>query len=191
MKKVIMLVAMLLTITACNSGNDVADQLEPDTFSKQDMAIYKVDNTKGRVSYGMSRKDAEKVLGTGDEATTNTYTYDSGVGVLYRDDKVVAITLKRESQGVYRTARGAEIGMSTTRITELYGEKHAINGTGNYQEYHYDTETGQFLDEAALLQNPGSKEALRARHIFSAAYDGDNNAIELFLIDGLAARTLK
>lgn len=191
LKKSIMLVAMLFTITACSSGNDVADKLEPDTFSEQDMAIYKVDNTKERVSYGMNRKDAEKVLGTGVEAATNTYKYESGVGVLYRDDKAVAITLKRESQGVYRTARGAGVGMSTARITELYGEKYAINSTENNQQYHYDTEAKQFMDVAALLQNPGSKEALRGRHIFSASYDGDKNATEIFLIDGLAARTLR
>lgn len=50
-------------------------------------------------NYGMRRKDAEKVLGTGSVGITNSYTYESGVSVLYRDDKAVAITLQRESQG--------------------------------------------------------------------------------------------
>lgn len=182
---------LLLVLAGCSSGNDAADKMEPDTFSKQDMAIYKVDNSKERVSYGMSRKDAEKVLGTGNEGIPNSYTYDSGVSVLYRDDKAVGITLQGESQGAYRTARGAEVGMTKANITELYGEKYAIDKVETNLDYYYDTEAEQFLDEAALQQKPVSDEALRARHLVSTAYDGDGNAMLILLLDAQAATTFK
>lgn len=99
---------VLLILAGCSSSSGVirSAEMEPDTFSEQDMAIYKADNSKERISYGMSRKDAEKVLGTGNEGLPNSYTYESGVSVLYREDKAVAITLRVNTEGIYRTARG-------------------------------------------------------------------------------------
>ncbi|WP_440832364.1 hypothetical protein [Paenibacillus sp. 22594] len=186
---------LLFVLAGCSSSsgasNSKAAKLEPDTFSEQDMAIYKVDNSKERVSYGMRRKDAEKVLGTGSVGITNSYTYESGVSVLYRDDKAVAITLKRESQGTYRTARGAETGMTKANIKELYGEKYAFESSEKYMEYYYDTEVKQLVEGSTIKLNSLSGEALKAKQLVSTAYDAEGNAILIILLDGQAANTFK
>ena len=190
---------LLLILAGCGSnseaGNTNAVNMEPDTFSKQDMAIYKIDNSKERVSYGMSRKAAEKVLGTGVEGITNSYTYESGVNVLYREDKAVAIRLQGGTQGEFRTARGAEAGMTKAEIKQLYGEKYALESSGRTMEtmeYYYNAETGQQLDEEAAKEAYSlSREELIATHLISTAYDAEGRATLIMLMDGLAANTMQ
>ncbi|MEK4061435.1 MULTISPECIES: hypothetical protein [unclassified Paenibacillus] len=182
---------LLLLLAGCSSGNAEPVTMEPDTFSKQDMAIYKAVNSKERVSYGMSRKNAEKVLGTGNKGIPNSYTYDPGVSVIYRDDKVVSIALRKESQGVYRTARGAEAGMSHAGIKKLYGEKYAIENAENYMDYYYDTETRQLVKSSVQELNSLSGEALRGIHMISTVYDEEGKATIIILMDMQAATTMK
>lgn len=186
---------LLFVLAGCSShsegGTSKAAAMEPDTFTEQDMAICKVDNSKERVSYGMSRKDAEKVLGAGNEGLPNSYTYDSGVSVLYREDKAVAITLRQETQGIYRTARGAEAGMTKAEIKELYGEKYAVEGNESYLDYYYDTEKEQLVEGSVKELNSLAGEDLIARQLVSTAYDEEGNAMLISLLDGQAANTFK
>ena len=193
----LILIPVLLVLAVCSSGNAQVYKMEPDTFSEQDMAIYKVDNSKERVSYGMSRKNAEKVLGTGNEGISNWYTYDSGVSVLYRHDKAVVITLERVSQGAYKTARGAEVGTNKERIKELYGEKYAIENASEtmkslkYLEYYYDTETKELVKEYPSDFKSLSKKELRAKHLLSTTYDEDGKIVLIILMDGQATNTFE
>ncbi|MEK3866826.1 hypothetical protein MHH60_25485 [Paenibacillus sp. FSL H7-0716] len=193
----LVLIPVLLVLAVCSSGNAKVSKMEPDTFSNQDMAIYKVDNSRERVSYGMSRKNAEKVLGTGNEGISNWYTYDSGVSVIYRHDKAVAITLERESQGAYKTARGAEVGTNKERIKELYGEKYAIENASEsmkslkYLEYYYDTETKKLVKENTSDFKSLSKKELRAKYLLSTTYNEDGKIGLIILTDAQATNTFE
>ncbi|MNB94861.1 hypothetical protein D3C75_420220 [compost metagenome] len=184
---------VLLILAGCSSSSGVirSAEMEPDTFSEQDMAVYKADNSKERISYGMSRKDAEKVLGTGNEGLPNSYTYESGVSVLYREDKAVAITLRVNTEGIYRTARGAHVGMTSSAIKELYGEKYAIAEGDQSMEYYYDTKTATMLERSEVNMNSLSGEELVDIHLLSTAYNAEGKAVFVILMDGQAANTFK
>ncbi|ETT53485.1 MULTISPECIES: hypothetical protein [unclassified Paenibacillus] len=179
-------ILLLFALPGC--GNNEAVSMEPDTFSKQDMAIFKADNSKERVSYGMSRKAAEKVLGKGTVGLPNSYSYEFGVSVIYRDNKVVSMAMAGEPQGVYRTARGAELGMSKTRIKELYGTKAAIEND-KYMDYYYNSESGQLYERAVKEWNSLTGDALRDIQMLSTLYDEAGNARIIILMDGQVANT--
>lgn len=177
---------LLFALPGC--GNTEAVNMEPDTFFKQDMAIFKTDNSQEQVSYGMSRKAAEKVLGNGKAGIPNSYTYEFGVSVIYRNNKVVSLALTGEPQGVYRTARGAELGMSKTAIKELYGAKYAIEND-KYMDYYYNSESGQLYEGSVKELNSLKGDALKRRQMVSTVYDEAGNARVIILMDGQVATT--
>lgn len=68
---------ILLVLSGCSQ----AKKFEPDNFSKDDLAIIKEDDSKFKLSYGMSRTDVEKLLGNAKEDSMNSRisNYDFGV----------------------------------------------------------------------------------------------------------------
>lgn len=165
---------ILLVLSGCSQ----AKKFEPDNFSKDDLAIIKEDDSKFKLSYGMSRTDVEKLLGNAKEDSMNSRisNYDFGVKVMYREDSVAGIMLTEDSKEIYQTARGASVGMTKEQIKEVYGSKYAL-GDHNI-DYIYDSKNDRFIE------SPGSKEAEDLEQIYSMSamvVDGEVNSI--FLMD--------
>lgn len=84
MRKTLLVVLFLFVLTACADSKD--------GVTTKDLAIQKVNDHKAIVEYGMSRADAEEVLGKGeDKDIANSVMYSSGVRIMYREDKVAGI----------------------------------------------------------------------------------------------------
>ncbi|BBI32400.1 hypothetical protein [Cohnella abietis] len=142
MKSVLRLTVLVLLISAavgCSGGS-----FKPNTFSLSDMCIVKIDN-KSKVCYGDTRSQAEKVLGSGTKSVFG-YDYDFGVSLGFRDDKVVLLSFDEDAKGVYRTARGAKIGILKSDVEKLYGDKYA-GEDGEYLHYLYDSKGNEFISE--------------------------------------------
>jgi len=81
------------------------------------------DSNRNVIYYGMSRDDAERILGAGAEHSVvisgrNFYQYDDGdIAILYRNDSVVLVIV--EVPG-WSTPSGVEVGTTATRLHELY-----------------------------------------------------------------------
>ncbi|KLU55175.1 hypothetical protein EL84_24215 [Paenibacillus sp. VT-400] len=142
----ILVVIMVLIMSACGGGS-----FKPDEFSKDDMAIIKIE-TDEKVKCGMSRLEAEKILGKGEGTTgiVSTLEYASGILIEYREDVVASIKLNGESKGNYKTARGAEVGILKGEVLEKYGHKFVITENSSAIEMKYILNNGEELSESEI-----------------------------------------
>jgi hypothetical protein len=105
--------------------NAAAMPIEPaQPITAADMAMVREENgTKIAITLGMSRKEVEAIVGAPLIETNFGISYD-GIKVGYRDDRVVALTIKLgdESKTIYKTARGAGVLNSRQVIEAMYGE---------------------------------------------------------------------
>ncbi|RRJ61777.1 hypothetical protein EHV15_01390 [Paenibacillus oralis] len=145
-------IILLLLVTGCNSGNKADDidisALNKNAISPGDITI--LDNNNQKVYLGMSRKSAEKILGSGEqsEEEKNNYDYEHGVKIIYVNDKVIAISLSSESENFYRTIRGVHIGMLKDKVINLYGEEYIEEGPMGDESllaYMYDSTNKKYL----------------------------------------------
>lgn len=161
-------VVVLIMLTGCSQGN----RFEPDTFSKDDLAIIKEDDSKFKLSYGMSRDDVEKLLGAPKEdenSFKHQSSYDFGVRIMYRDDTVAGIVLEESSKGIYQTVRGIGVGMTREQIEAVYGSKYALKD----QSYMYDSKSERFIESPpnAADEKPEDLEQIYA---MTPTINGDN-----------------
>ncbi|MDP5276150.1 hypothetical protein [Chengkuizengella axinellae] len=131
---------LLLTLIGC-SGKEYS---EPDTLSKEDLCIIKIEDSK-KVCYGMSKEDTEEILGAALVEDSFYNDYDFGVRVGYREDLVAFIFLNYQSKDIYQTSRGAQVGMSREDIKNLYGSKY-VNELDYELRYAFDSNNNIFLD---------------------------------------------
>ena len=95
----------------------------------------------------MSQEEAEKILGEGTSTGVGqSYQYNNGITIGYRDAKVVSIILNKDSKGYFKTARGAEAGMTSSRIVDLYGKEHVLVESERNIDYAYHIQKETFLD---------------------------------------------
>ncbi|MBD3919301.1 hypothetical protein H8B09_11095 [Paenibacillus sp. PR3] len=89
-----------------------------------DLSMIKVDGgAQSAISLGMTRKEAEAIVGEPiSDSRIGGVGYD-GILVAYRNDKVVALTIRlsEESKTLYKTVRGAGLLNSRKVIEGLYG----------------------------------------------------------------------
>jgi outer membrane protein assembly factor BamE (lipoprotein component of BamABCDE complex) len=116
-----------------------------DGISEDQLAVIRLDD-KVKISFGMTRDEVNEKLGVenpGDDVFTG---YDSGLSVIFREDKVVSITLSEGSEGVYETADGVGVGMTKQETMDVYGDKSraAQQDPENSLSYIYDTETEEY-----------------------------------------------
>lgn len=136
-----------IVLTGCNSSGGI---------TKKELGVVKVDDKDAIVHYGMTRSDAEKLLGKEKNAGKVLVSYENGIDVAYREDNVVAIFLKKESEGFYTTTSGARIGMLEYEIKNIYGAKDIISLPSTYTSYYnYSTETKKFLTQEELNELSG------------------------------------
>jgi len=141
----------------------------------------KKEDLKAEVCYGMTRADAEKIVGEAEEDNGVSTNYDSGVKLFFRDQTVVGIGLIDGSQGIYQTARGAEVGVTFDKIKQLYGEKYALQISERNLDYAYDTDAKKFLSEV----ESGRKNQIESEpiHLFSMMLGEDDKVSILLLMD--------
>jgi outer membrane protein assembly factor BamE (lipoprotein component of BamABCDE complex) len=179
MKKGLIFLLICLILAACSSGKNA--------LSREDLCIAKVGNTETKVCYGMERAAVEKILGAG-KTNGGIIEYDSGVSLLYRDDKAAGISLSRGSEKRFQTVRGVEVGMEKSDIKKIYGSKTIIDGKMNL-DYMYNSLEQKFITEAEKA--PPSEQTLKETNSFSVQFDENGFAERIMLLDRMMAIHLK
>ncbi|GIP32672.1 hypothetical protein [Paenibacillus sp. J2TS4] len=175
------LLILLVLVISVGCGKS-AGSFEADTFSDKDMCIRKKEDLNAVICYGMSRAKAEEVAGSETGSNMGIADYPDGVRIFYRDDTVAGMALFEGSQGIYQTARGAELGMLLDDIKKLYGEKYKLDTGERNLDYAYDTATQKFLSTAeAGMKTQGESQSI---YLFSGLFKGEDHTAEsLFLVD--------
>lgn len=157
MKLYRILIALILSATVlvgCSTSND---------FS---MGIVKTDQNKSPVKYGMGRSEVEKILGEGDDESSDGQTvyYGKSLRLWYRDDKISGIELRVNSEEAYVTTSGVKAGMVEDDIKKIYGEKfYSDMKNGGRLTYYYDTETKEIVNQETEQSNKKLTEAIREK----------------------------
>ncbi|MDT8979957.1 hypothetical protein RQP50_27385 [Paenibacillus sp. chi10] len=114
MKKIaLLLLGGMLILTGCGSSAK---------FSLQDMCIKKQGGEE-KICYGMSRIEAERVAGEG-FGGPNSFEYDNGLTIKYRDNKVSYVYLAGETQNYYELyPTGIKVGDPIDKFKDYYGDK--------------------------------------------------------------------
>ncbi|MDP5275083.1 hypothetical protein [Chengkuizengella axinellae] len=178
LKIVLMLILFLLILSGCS-------EFEVDKFSEDDMCIINTD-VSGEVCYGMSRSDAEKVLGFGTKNDLGWFDYDNGVIVQYRDNLVASVSLTNKSKDVYTTSRGTGIKMLKEEVKELYGDKYDIEEGEQSLDYVYDLNDEKFLDKLSR----DTSEVMKMRFRIHVGFDINGYSISISLGDALMLDSL-
>ncbi|UQZ36981.1 hypothetical protein C2I18_27680 [Paenibacillus sp. PK3_47] len=174
------LLFIALLITACGSSNG--------GLTTKDLAIRKVDDSKAVVSYGMSRADAESVLGEGEQLDIgDSFSYSSGVKVMYREDEVAGIYLTEGSEEAYETVDGARIGMNKDAVKGIYGDNYLSDLERNL-DYAYDSDNKQFLKEKEWAKTFEDDTKI---YLISAFLDGEGSISTIMLTDRKMALTFR
>ncbi|WP_340023032.1 lipoprotein [Paenibacillus sp. FSL K6-1096] len=180
MRKIVFVFLFLFVLTACGDSKD--------GVTTKDLAIQKVNDSKAVVQYGMSRTEAEEVLGKGeDKGIANAVNYDSGVSIMYREDKVAGITLGKESKDAYETAGGFKIGMSKDDFKQVYGDQYLKDMESNL-DYAYDSRNKRYLQEKEWAAKSEDDTKI---YVISAMFDGKGVANGIVLVDKRMTMTFR
>lgn len=180
MRKTVLVMLFLFVLTACADSKD--------GVTTKDLAIQKVNDHKAIVKYGMSRAEAEEVLGKGeDKDIANSVMYSSGVRIMYREDKVAGITLAEESKDTYETIGGFKIGMSKDNFKQIYGDQYLKEMERNL-DYAYDATNKRYLQEKEWVAKAEDDTKI---YVISAMFNGKGDADGIVLLDKRMAITLR
>ncbi|EJW17569.1 hypothetical protein M5X00_16550 [Paenibacillus alvei] len=150
----------MIILVACGS------EFKPDTLSKKDIGIVKIDDSNASVYHGMKQAEAEKILGQGKGDLKSIIKYDYGVSVIYREldgnATVAAIYLDKDAEKVYKTARGIKIGDTKSDVHKAYGEKYPIptNQINRDISYVYDLTNKMFMGQVSIETEVKDKNEL-------------------------------
>ncbi|MCL2828879.1 MAG: hypothetical protein FWD99_09125 [Oscillospiraceae bacterium] len=96
-----------LSLVGCGT-EDTIDHVPLELHDGQGNVIY----------YGMDRREAEALLGSGEPFMLGLYAYEVGVHIAYRNERVVMVGAQAAG---WRTASGVEIGVTTAdQLQEIY-----------------------------------------------------------------------
>lgn len=170
-KGLVLLFSVILILAGCGSKSGL---------SKNDIGIRKIEDPNAKVVYGMSRADAEKVLGKGEQMGIG-YNYENGVRAYFREDKVVGVSLDDAANGIFETISGAEIGMLESEFKKIYGDKFVDDG-GNLG-YFYNTKTESFSTKG--VPKASSEEEAEQIFVIDVRFDENGYADRISLLDHL------
>lgn len=173
----LLFIVSLFLVTGCASTSA--------NISAEDLTIIKSIDKNDFVKYGMSRSDAENILGKG-EKTFLGFEYNDGVTIMYRDDQVAGIALSEDAKGIYTTSNNIGIGMLEDDIKKQYGDQYmADQSNGGFLTYYYDTENKAFLKD----KSPTSitQENSQKIYVITIAFDENGYADRIMLLDHLMA----
>lgn len=173
LRGVLLFAVLLILLSGCNQGKVVG-------LSKKDLSIEKIGDSKSRVEYGMSRSETEKVLGTAEGKSVIGFSYESGIAIMYRDDKVVGITIGKEAIDTYKTPK-IKIGMLKEDIKKAYGEENMLYEAEKSINYAYDTKIGSFLTQDSKMKE--NIEDMENVYLISITFDDNGYAEKIMLLD--------
>lgn len=177
----LIMLALILLLMGCGG-----QKFKPDTFSQDDMCIVKTKG-KAKVCFGMSRSEVESVLGTGAGGDMGASKYDDGVQVFYRNEAVAGVVLDKDAKGVFKTARGVEIGMPMDAMKKLHGETYPLGGK-EFVMYIYHSKNNEFLDEKVFEQQ-ASLEEMEKIYALSTRFDLNDETINMIYLYDLKMGT--
>lgn len=185
MRRGILALLFLVVLAACGSTKS--------SISAEDLSIVKLDKEKEIVSYGMSREEVDKVLGSGEEDKLMPpfINYDSGVSAIFRNGKIVLLYLPTESKGTYGGKRGTEIGMTKAQLKKVYGEKNAVETTKYNLNFYYDTEIKEFLNQESAEEAIKNKDRAKLIYCIAFMFDDEGNSDSMQFSDALAAYSME
>ncbi|WP_237391736.1 hypothetical protein [Paenibacillus dendrobii] len=163
-------------MAGCSSGK------KTENISKEDLGIIQMDSGK-KIVYGMSREEAEKILGTGEKSDMGKFKYESGVSIFYRNNSVAAMILDEESEGKYKTTHDVGIGMLKQQVIKAYGENYVPSPSEMNLDYVYDTNMNTFINGYNTI---AAKDADRF-YAISSTFDENGNLQRILLFDCLFA----
>lgn len=180
MRKTVLVLLFLFVLTACANSKD--------GVTTKHLAIQKVNDHKAIVEYGMSRAEAEEVLGKGEEKDiANSVMYSSGVRIMYREDTVAGISLGEESKDAYETVGGFKVGMSKDDFKKIYGEQYLKDMERNL-DYAYDSINKRYLQEKEWVAKAEDDTKI---YVISAMFNGKGAADGIVLVDKRMAITFR
>lgn len=168
----LLFVILLIVLAGCSQGQEAG-------LTKKDLSIEKNEDGKSIVEYGMGRSDVEKVIGTGEKSVIG-FSYESGVTIMYREDKVVGIALDKEAADTYKTPK-IKIGMLKEDIKKAYGEENMLNEAEKSIDFAFDTKEGTFLTQESKTKE--NIEDMQDVYLVSVAFDDNGYADIIMLLD--------
>ncbi|CAM3301752.1 MULTISPECIES: hypothetical protein [Paenibacillus] len=174
LRGVLLFVVLLIMLAGCNEKGQGTG------LTKKDLSIERVGQEKSKVEYGMNRSDVEKVLGTGEKSTLNFFSYESGVRIMYREDKVAGISLEKEAADAYQSPK-IKIGMLKEDIKKAYGEENVLLEADKSIDFAYDTKEGSFLTQDSKTKE--NIEDMEDVYLVSVVFDDNGYAERIMLLD--------
>lgn len=142
----------------------------------------------------MDREKAEQTVGSSiGEKKPWGVSYENGVQLTYRENKVVGIDLSKESLDHYRTARGAQIGMTREEVIALYGGDYMkLGDTSNLKilDYYYDSEREQLLTEPTPELMTGTIQHAERFYLVSSSFGSEETAELISIMDRRRATSM-
>ena len=176
------LAACMAAVTMILMVSCGGDKFTPNVMTKADIGVIRVSDGE-KITYGMKRIDAEKILGNTDAANMAYMSYDGGkIGVYYRltdesgnqlttDRQTVAgIVLTPDAAGFYETPRGLEPGQTTQEVLDLYGEYPGVQSE-LILSYQYDVARKKMI--TPQQNNPDRDMGLRDQAMVQFTLDGE------------------
>ena len=182
MKKI--LAACMAAVTMILMVSCGGEEFKPHAMTKADVGAVRVSDGE-KITYGMKRIDAEKILGNTDDAPSEMgyMSYDGGkIGVYYRltdesgkkvttDRQTVAgIVLTPDAAGYYETPRGLEPGQTAQEVLDIYGEYPGIQSELTLA-YQYDVARKKMI--TPQQNNPDRDTGLQDQVMVQFTLDGE------------------
>lgn len=171
------LILVIIMLSGCNQGST-------SELTMNDLSIEKIGESKSRVEYGMSRSDAEKVLGTVQDREGAFFYYENGITIMYRDEEnqevVAAIVLDGDTDESYQTPK-IKIGMLKEDIKKVYGLGNTLNDAEKNLDFAFDTKAGSYLTQESKRKE--SAEEMEDVWMVSVTFDDNGYADRIMLLD--------
>lgn len=155
MKKIaILLLSGMLLLTGCGTSTKL---------SHEEMCVKELDG-EGKICYGMSRLEAEKIAGEGDKrAVGDVYRYEKGLTIKYRNNNVVLITLDHNSGNDYEQyPAGIKFDDPIDAVKKRYGKEFdTLNKKPEIIEYVYDMKNGKRVVDINEKRDPDFQKKVK------------------------------
>ncbi|MGD6940606.1 hypothetical protein ACQCT6_01035 [Cytobacillus gottheilii] len=187
--KGLMLILFILILLVGCSPSQSQDQDQKEGISEDQLAVIRLDDG-AKISYGMTRDEVNEELGEDNFDEDGLTGYDSGLGVVYREDKVVSMILSEDSEGVYETADGVSLGMNEQETMEVYGDKSRATQQepGNSLSYIYDKETKEYWSSHHEVET--KSQDIKSLYLIHSRFDPNGSLYMISLGDYLGVANM-
>lgn len=169
-----------------NSNNNSGSGLKE--IKTSDLCVTHI-NLDAKICYGDEKKKVETIVGEG-EGSSTLITYDNGIRVMYRGDKVAGVILTEESDGVFESVIDVSMGDSKKVIKDKLGNDNAIDTIAKNLDYFYDSDVKHFIKETSSNKK-STKEEMEKVYVISFLFDPAGKADTIMWLDWRMAMYLQ